>query len=76
MCNLYRVEKNPDAIRRLFADIQIPLTFPEGIPNLPPRDLNDPRCMKTALEVLELPGRHSEIKLTGGRNRTVFTRRG
>ena len=28
MCNLYRIEKNPDAIRRLFADIQIPLTFP------------------------------------------------
>jgi putative SOS response-associated peptidase YedK len=39
MCNLYRIEKNPDAIRRLFADIQIPLTFPEGIPNLQPRDV-------------------------------------
>ena len=31
MCNLYRMEKNPDAIRRLFADVQIPITFPEGI---------------------------------------------
>ena len=39
MCNLYRIEKNPDAIRRLFADVQIPLTFPEGIPNLQPRDV-------------------------------------
>ena len=39
MCNLYRIEKNPDAIRRLFADVQIPLTFPEGIPNLEPRDV-------------------------------------
>lgn len=39
MCNLYRIEKNPDAIRRLFADAQIPLTFPEGIPNLEPRDV-------------------------------------
>ena len=39
MCNLYRMEKNPDAIRRLFADVQIPLTFPEGIPNLQPRDV-------------------------------------
>ena len=39
MCNLYRIEKNPDAIRRLFADIQIPLTFPEGIPNLQQRDV-------------------------------------
>ena len=39
MCNLYRMEKNPDAIRRLFADIQIPLTFPEGVPNFQPRDV-------------------------------------
>jgi putative SOS response-associated peptidase YedK len=39
MCNLYRIEKNPDAIRRLFADVQIPLDFPEGIPNLEPRDV-------------------------------------
>jgi putative SOS response-associated peptidase YedK len=39
MCNLYRLEKGPDAIRRLFADIQIPLEFPEGIPNFEPRDV-------------------------------------
>jgi len=39
MCNLYRIEKNPDAIRRLFADVHIPITFPEGIPNLQPRDV-------------------------------------
>jgi putative SOS response-associated peptidase YedK len=39
MCNLYRIEKNPDAIRRMFADVQIPITFPEGIPNLRPRDV-------------------------------------
>ena len=39
MCNLYRIEKNPDAIRRLFADAHIPLAFPEGIPNLEPRDV-------------------------------------
>ena len=39
MCNLYRLEKNPDAIRRLFADQQIPLEFPEGIPNFEPRDV-------------------------------------
>jgi len=39
MCNLYRIEKNPDAIRRLFADVHIPLTFPEGIPNFEPRDV-------------------------------------
>ena len=39
MCNLYRLEKNPDAIRRLFAEVQIPLTFPEGIPNFEPRNV-------------------------------------
>jgi putative SOS response-associated peptidase YedK len=39
VCNLYRIEKNPDAIRRLFAAVQIPLTFPEGIPNFEPRDV-------------------------------------
>ena len=39
MCNLYRLERNPDAIRRLFADVQIPLDFPEGIPNFEPRDV-------------------------------------
>lgn len=39
MCNLYRIEKNPDAIRRLFADIEVPLEFPEGIPNMQPRDV-------------------------------------
>jgi putative SOS response-associated peptidase YedK len=40
MCNLYRIEKNPDAIRRLFADVDIPLAFPEGIPNIEPRDVH------------------------------------
>lgn len=39
MCNLYRLEKNPDAIRRLFADADVALDFPEGIPNLPPTDV-------------------------------------
>lgn len=39
MCNLYRLEKNVDAVRRLFAELTIPLTFPEGIPNFQPRDV-------------------------------------
>jgi putative SOS response-associated peptidase YedK len=39
MCNLYRLEKNPDAIRRLFADAGIQLDFSEGIPNFQPRDV-------------------------------------
>lgn len=39
MCNLYQLEKSVDAVRRLFADQQIPLSFPEGIPNFQPRDV-------------------------------------
>jgi putative SOS response-associated peptidase YedK len=39
VCNLYRLEKNVDAVRRLFADLQMRLTFPEGIPNFQPRDV-------------------------------------
>ena len=39
MCNLYQLESGPDAIRRIFADIQIPLDFPEGIPNFEPRNI-------------------------------------
>lgn len=37
MCNLYRLEKAPEAIRKAFAERQ--LLFPEGIPNLEPRDI-------------------------------------
>jgi putative SOS response-associated peptidase YedK len=39
MCNLYQLEKSVDAVRRLFADLQLPLTFPEGIPNFQPRNV-------------------------------------
>jgi putative SOS response-associated peptidase YedK len=39
MCNLYQLEKSVDAVRRLFADLQIHLDFPEGIPNFQPRDV-------------------------------------
>ena len=37
MCNLYRLEKAPEAIRKAFAERQ--LQFPEGIPNFEPRDI-------------------------------------
>jgi putative SOS response-associated peptidase YedK len=39
VCNLYQLEKSVDAVRRLFAELQIPLTFPEGIPNFQPRNV-------------------------------------
>lgn len=35
-----------------------------------PRELNDPLSLKVAFEKLDLPLRHSEVKLTGGKNRT------
>ena len=40
MCNLYTLHKNADAIRQLFADMGTSLAFPEGIPNLEPRDIH------------------------------------
>lgn len=39
MCNLYTQTKSVDEVARLFRDIQIPLSFPEGAPNLQPRDV-------------------------------------
>ncbi|HUG46379.1 MAG TPA: SOS response-associated peptidase family protein [Sphingomicrobium sp.] len=40
MCNLYRIEKSPDAIRRLFESAGLPLAFPEDIPNIEPADVH------------------------------------
>jgi len=39
MCNLYTQSKSPDEIARLFREQQITLRFPEGVPNLQPRDI-------------------------------------
>jgi putative SOS response-associated peptidase YedK len=39
MCNLYTQSKSVDEIARLFADLQIPLSLPEGAPNLAERDI-------------------------------------
>ena len=39
MCNLYTQTSAPEAMRQLFARLQMPLGFPEGIPNLQPRDI-------------------------------------
>src|ERR1700752_501535 len=39
MCNLYTQSKSVDEVARLFRDLQIPLSFPEGSPNLSPRDI-------------------------------------
>jgi putative SOS response-associated peptidase YedK len=39
MCNLYTQTKSVDEVARIFRDMQIPLGFPEGLPNLRPRDI-------------------------------------
>ena len=39
MCNLYTQSKSVDEVARLFNDLQMPLSFPEGIPNLQPREI-------------------------------------
>jgi len=39
MCNLYTQSKSVDEVARLFRDLQIPLTFPEGAPNLQAKDI-------------------------------------
>jgi putative SOS response-associated peptidase YedK len=39
MCNLYTQSKSVDEVASLFRDLQMPLRFPEGIPNLQPRDI-------------------------------------
>ena len=39
MCNLYTQSKSVDEVARLFRELQVPLHFPEGIPNLEPRDI-------------------------------------
>jgi putative SOS response-associated peptidase YedK len=39
MCNLYNQTRSVDEIAALFRDLQMPLVFPEGAPNLTPRDI-------------------------------------
>src|SRR5689334_19083560 len=57
MCNLYTQSKSVDEVARLFRDLQIPLGFPEGLPNLAPRDIatTDPGAIvRAANEAYEL----------------------
>src|SRR3990170_5179019 len=39
MCNLYRMEKAPDAIVGLARELGMDIDFPEGVPNFEPRDV-------------------------------------
>ena len=49
MCNDYRLKVDIETIRQDFSDLRINIRFPEGIPNLAPRD--DVRITDTALIV-------------------------
>jgi putative SOS response-associated peptidase YedK len=46
MCNDYRMKVDIESIRQDFADIRVRIAFPEGIPNMQPRD--DVRITDTA----------------------------
>ena len=39
MCNLYTQTKSVDEIARVFRDLQLPISFPEGAPNLQAKDI-------------------------------------
>jgi putative SOS response-associated peptidase YedK len=40
MCNLYSQTRSVDEVASFFRHLQMPLSFPEGIPNLQPRDVS------------------------------------
>ncbi|HEX6073585.1 MAG TPA: SOS response-associated peptidase [Sphingomicrobium sp.] len=39
MCNLYTQSRSVDEVARIFRELQMPLRFPEGAPNLAARDI-------------------------------------
>ena len=39
MCNLYTQTKSVDEVARVFRDLQLPISFPEGAPNLQAKDI-------------------------------------
>ena len=39
MCNLYTQTKSVDEVARVFRDLQLPIGFPEGAPNLQAKDI-------------------------------------
>jgi putative SOS response-associated peptidase YedK len=40
MCNLYTQSKSVDEVAQLFRNLDLPLSFPDGIPNLQPKDIS------------------------------------
>ena len=56
MCNLYTQTKSVDEVARIFRDLQMPIGFPEGAPNLQPKEIaiTDPGPIVRVGERLEL----------------------
>src|SRR5215218_9852075 len=70
MCNLYTQTKSVDEIARIFRDLQMPLHYPEGAPNLAARDIaiTDPGAIvRSADEYYELAVRRWSWPAQNGR---------
>jgi putative SOS response-associated peptidase YedK len=70
MCNLYTHKRSVDEVRATFARMRMPLTFPEGAPNLEPRDIaiTDPGpIVRSAGDGFELVVRRWSWPGPGGR---------
>jgi putative SOS response-associated peptidase YedK len=70
MCNLYTQTKSVDEVARVFRDLQMPLTFSGGVPNLQPGDIaiTDPGpIVRANAETLELVVRRWSWPGPGGK---------
>ncbi|HVI06277.1 MAG TPA: SOS response-associated peptidase [Sphingomicrobium sp.] len=70
MCNLYTQSKSIDEVARIFRDIQMPLKFPEGLPNLQKTDIaiTDPApIVRAGTETFELVTRRWSWPGRGGK---------
>ena len=77
MCNLYRMEKAPDAIVSLARELGFGVRFPEGVPNFQPRDVRITErapILRGAPEDLELVERRWSWPAPSGK--PVFNFRG
>ena len=59
MCNLYTQTKSVDEVARLFREIQLPLHYPEGIPNLQPKDI----CITDPAPIVRLAANPEQSEL-------------
>jgi putative SOS response-associated peptidase YedK len=76
MCNLYRMEKAPDAIIALARELGHEIGFPEGVPNFQPRDvrITERAPILRRTDALELVERRWSWPAPGGK--PVFNFRG